>query len=75
VRRLRLTQLAVLVLALIGLGSIALITYAVIDLYDRQAQTDKQICVILQAEWNQIERLGRVAGAVIPPNPVTCTHL
>ena len=64
-----------LVLALIGLASAALITYAVVDLYDRQAQTDKQICVILLAEWNQIERLGHAAGVVVPPNPVTCSHL
>jgi hypothetical protein len=69
VRRLRLTQLAVLVMALIGLASVALIAYAVVDLYGRQAETDKQICVIVVAEWHQIERLGHVAGVAIPPEP------
>jgi hypothetical protein len=61
------------VLALLGFASIALIAVAINDLYDRQHRTDVQLCVIVAAEWHEIQRLGAHAGVTVAPAPPPCT--
>lgn len=60
------------VLALLGLASVIVITLAVANLYDHQRETDVKLCYIVQAEWHQIQRLGRKTGVQIPPTPPPC---